>query len=315
VSILDMEITSNTDPERIRNRNFARVRKGYDPDQVHDYLRRVADAMEQLEREVGELRHRPADAESTAPAEDPYGALATRVADVLRTAEQHGERVRVDAEEEAHRVLSDARQEAARIRHLAQQDAEGLRQRAEEESQRIRASADEALQSARDEAGRMLTMLSQRRHHLVTELHSTRERLMAIVDQLEETVRSDEPVPPGDLTGPTPGIESELRAAARRSGLLPPEPGPGKPPFTPPPAPSPPAPPQGSQDVPPSFTPAVETPELDEGHLDERQLDDLLEGATTFDLVLPDIPSLEDETDERPEERREDHRPEERRGD
>ena len=42
--------------EQIRRRMFARVRRGFDPDQVRDYLLQIADQIETLEGEVREAR-------------------------------------------------------------------------------------------------------------------------------------------------------------------------------------------------------------------------------------------------------------------
>ena len=42
MSILDMDVTERREPDHVRSREFSRVRRGYDPDQVRSFLDRVA---------------------------------------------------------------------------------------------------------------------------------------------------------------------------------------------------------------------------------------------------------------------------------
>src|SRR5438552_15548708 len=77
--------------EQIRRRMFARVRRGFDPDQVRDYLLQIADQIETLEGEVREARL----ASETPPApaapveRDNVSEMSERIADIVRTAERH----------------------------------------------------------------------------------------------------------------------------------------------------------------------------------------------------------------------------------
>jgi DivIVA domain-containing protein len=59
----DLDLPLLPSAEQIRRREFATVRRGYDPDQVRDYLRQVAEQLESLE---GELREASLAAESKA---------------------------------------------------------------------------------------------------------------------------------------------------------------------------------------------------------------------------------------------------------
>src|ERR671936_500190 len=56
MSILDMDVTAHRDPAYIRNREFARVRKGYDPDQVRDFLHELARWFDDLETDLATAR-------------------------------------------------------------------------------------------------------------------------------------------------------------------------------------------------------------------------------------------------------------------
>ncbi len=220
MSSLDMDVTARRDPAYIRSREFARVRKGYDPDQVRDFLHQVAGWFDDVETDLAsaraEHRVRPPRAFDERPPADPYSVLGERVAEVLRTAEQHAELVRTEAEEASQRLLEEARQESQRLRH-----------RAQEEADRVREEAARALEAARVEAERMVAGLSERRNALAAELHATKARLMGIVTGLEE--ESDQP----EVTTADPfasPVGAGLAADDPRRGPLPRD----IPPFVPP---------------------------------------------------------------------------------
>ena len=132
----DLDLPLNPTPEQIRRKDFGSIRRGYDLDEVSDYLYALAERIEALEREVSEARvaaetvarDAPADAAvATAPAVDPYEAFAKRFAGLLGTADQEAERVVTDAQAESTRILDEARADADRIRTDAQSRAEESR--------------------------------------------------------------------------------------------------------------------------------------------------------------------------------------------
>jgi DivIVA domain-containing protein len=170
--------------EQIRRRLFARVRRGFDPEQVHDYLLQIADQIEALEEEVRESRlvSEQVPGESAPVQRDPIGEMADRIADIVRTAERHAEERRAEIEEESRTILAEARAEADRIRLDAQSRAEEVRQEGSDMLARARAEADRALGS-----------LSSRRQDLVEQFRAMRERLLGIVGDLGPSVeREDE---------------------------------------------------------------------------------------------------------------------------
>src|SRR6266542_1615189 len=231
MSILDMDASERRDPDHVRTKEFAQVRRGYDPDQVRRFLQTVAAWMDDLETDLAEARAAATSPEGARqpehraePREDLYAALGVRVAEVLRTAEGIAEQVTRETEETAQRLLEEARTEAIRLRH-----------RAQEEADRVREEAARALETARVEAERTISSLSERRTVLAAELHATKSRLMGIVTQLEEKAEQEATA------------ESELRKAwtpEQTSGYIPPDdpwrdpaPPPDIPSFIPPPAP------------------------------------------------------------------------------
>src|SRR5205085_39529 len=137
MSILDMDVTDRRDPEYVRSREFARVRRGYDPDQVRGFLDRVAiwleDANEELEMARRGIPEPLVPREAPAPsprAEDPFAALGDRVAELLRSAEHHADQVQREADQKAQRLMAECNEEVARIRQEARSEAETARREA-----------------------------------------------------------------------------------------------------------------------------------------------------------------------------------------
>lgn len=174
---LDLPLLPSAD--QVRRREFATVRRGYDPDQVRDYLYAVANALETLEHRLREtkLELETALRLQQEPRRDPYEELASRFAELLRNADQQAERIMQEAKEQYRRMIEEARSEADRIRLDAQARAEQARQ----ESQ-------DALQRARDEADRMLSGLAERRRSVVEQLRHMQERLLDVARELEVTI-------------------------------------------------------------------------------------------------------------------------------
>src|SRR5215207_811106 len=172
--------------EQIRRREFATIRRGYDPEQVRDYLKQVAAQVETLEGRLREahlemesVRQSPAEPQrearsepqvEAAPAVDPYEELAGRVGELLRAADG-----------QAESILSEAQAEAERVRTDAQSQAEEARQH-----------GDEVLHHAKAEAERVLSTLSTRREHLVDQLQQMQSRLLGVAQELESALGGDD---------------------------------------------------------------------------------------------------------------------------
>ena len=186
-SDLDLPIVPSA--EQIRTREFATIRRGYDPDQVRDYLHQIADQVGVMERD---LRTRKEKSRSLSPGEslaaqvaaeqtrapqpfgDPYADLGKRFATLIETADREATKVVTEATEEATRVLDQARSEADRIRVDAQARAEEARH-----------EASEALVRAREEADRIIGSLSGRREVLVSQMQEMQSRLLGVAKELE----------------------------------------------------------------------------------------------------------------------------------
>ena len=201
----DLDVPLLPSSDQIRKRGFVTVRKGgFDPDQVKDYLNRVADQLEALEKEVRELRmttssRESAPARAAAPAAepkvaagDPYEAISKRFASMLEKADTEATSVVAEAKAEAARILEQARAEADRIKVDAQARAEEARQQ-----------AGEALAQAREEAQRILGGLAERRESLLEQMNEMRSRLLSVADNLEVDLDAE----------PPPAVETEAEDA------------------------------------------------------------------------------------------------------
>ena len=208
----DLDVPLLPSSDQIRKRGFVTVRKGgFDPDQVKDYLNRVADQVEALEKELRELRmttssKESASARAAAPAgqkvaaSDPYEAISKRFASMLESADKEATSVVAEAKAESARILEQARAEADRIKVDAQARAEEARQQ-----------AGEALSQAREEAQRILGGLAERRESLLEQMNEMRSRLLTVADNLE--VDLDAPAPPAAETE-LEEAHAEARSAA-----------------------------------------------------------------------------------------------------
>jgi DivIVA domain-containing protein len=177
--------------EQVRRREFVTTRRGYDPDQVRSYLEELAGQMELMTSMVREARMEAETAISaTSPSVDPYERLATRVASLLREADETADRVRGDARRDAERIMLEARADADRVRTDAQAKAE-----------EARADAERTLTDAHEKADRAISGLATRKEALVEQLAQMQGRLLGVALDLEAAIESpadsDEEVPLG----------------------------------------------------------------------------------------------------------------------
>jgi DivIVA domain-containing protein len=195
-SDLDMPLLPSA--EQIRRREFATVRRGYDPQQVRAYLTSIANQVGTLERELSQLRlevgstaaarseqtMEPAAAgpvethDDGSSAGDPYDALSKRFASLIEIADQEAERILENARAESAQALDEARSEADRIRVDAQAHAEEARQ-----------EGTDLLERAKRESDRLLLRLAERRRSLVTQLEEMRGKLIEVAEDLAEPIQ------------------------------------------------------------------------------------------------------------------------------
>jgi DivIVA domain-containing protein len=193
-SDLDMPLLPSA--EQIRRREFATVRRGYDPQQVRAYLTSIANQVGTLERELSELRLTAGSAAArgehemvptsietaTAPStDDPYDALSKRFATLIEMADQEADRILENARSEATLTVDGARSDADRIRVDAQAHAEEARQ-----------EGSELLAHAQLESDRILSSLVDKRQALVSQLDEMRSTLVTVAEELTVSIEDAE---------------------------------------------------------------------------------------------------------------------------
>ena len=201
----DRSVFPRRGPEQIRNRQFVWVRKGYDPEQVQDFLSQLADHVDALETEMRSAREEmdKASRRQSSAREEAYQELAKRMADMLSMADAQAETVRKEAEQNANQTRAEADAAAERTRKEAEADAERVRKEAKDEAERlIREAAvgaeqlkrenEEALRKMRTEAEHIVGVLSSRRDMLLQEVQVTKERLTGVLERVNAAV----PPPP-----------------------------------------------------------------------------------------------------------------------
>src|SRR5258705_5352263 len=87
--------------DEIRRRRFPFRADGYSPDEVNDYLGHLAGTFATLRSQIGELRRTVV---PVAAAPEGMSDLASKMAGVLREAEEHTTTLRQEAEQESNRL-------------------------------------------------------------------------------------------------------------------------------------------------------------------------------------------------------------------
>ena len=181
MALSEIDPSSLPTSERIRRHEFSTVRRGYDQVQVRDYLKKIAGHVAALDHKLEEARREArkgneATSSSRQPTEDPYNKLASKVAELLRTAEGESGRLVQEAQVEAARILDEARSEAGRVVEQAEDHAEEARR-----------EASLVLSEAKVASEHTLATLTERRETLIAQLHQMQAALLDAARELETT--------------------------------------------------------------------------------------------------------------------------------
>ncbi len=171
-------------PAQVSTATFTTSRKGFDSDEVREFLRMVAaelarlqDRETLLENELRLLQQTPppslADLDEAVVAEL-LGDEATRI---VATAREAASQIKTRAEEAASRLLIEANEEAQRVRAEAEIDAGRRRQDAA-------SSADDELQMAKQQGRDMVNEARAYRERVLGELARRREVARKQIEQL-----------------------------------------------------------------------------------------------------------------------------------
>src|SRR6266545_2092429 len=220
--------------DEIRRRRFAHAPNGYSPEEVHDFLDKLAGMFANLRTQVAELRRVPPAGPAPIEGGTAVSGMAVRMADVLREADSHAASVRQEADRETARLLAEARQEAERTVNEARQEADRMvvaaRSDAEQsaaghlqEVQRTmgQAAAQSAglIATARDEAERILATV---REAVLAELRGAFDRIASVVPDATETsdpgfAQKTEPARDFD---PIAGVDADVTTSEGSGGTV-----------------------------------------------------------------------------------------------
>ncbi|HYH60024.1 MAG TPA: DivIVA domain-containing protein [Thermoleophilaceae bacterium] len=151
------------DRRYITRRDFPAARRGYDPDEVDQHLRDLADAIEDLRREAD----RPVPVASVA------GAAAEQVRSIVEAAERSAAEIEQRAELDARRVLETAEDDARATRMRADSEAADHVSRVEDATRAMLERAD----AAEGQVAQLLEGLRATADSMVTDLRNGAEQL------------------------------------------------------------------------------------------------------------------------------------------
>ena len=165
-------------PTAVAGATFPSARRGFDQNEVRDFLRMVSAELSRLQERVLFLERELANAQHGTPVapleldEDTVAEmLGEETARIVQTAREAAAKIKVRADETATRLIREATDEAARIREDA--DLEAARRR----------------QDASSDAESEILMAKQQGRDMVNEARAYRERVLADVAKRREMAR------------------------------------------------------------------------------------------------------------------------------
>ena len=190
---------------------FETVRRGFAPEQVADYLKRVATQVLSLEArlsetrsELLETRRERDDARAALEASagrDQYESVSDQLTGLMRTfdaqmsgllrdAEVEADHVRTEVGMESRRILEHAREEAERVVAEAKTEADRTRADAQKEEEESRSRAGRLIFQARQEADRAESDLAMVRGSMLDTFRDIRERTLTMLGEVEAVIES-----------------------------------------------------------------------------------------------------------------------------
>jgi DivIVA domain-containing protein len=241
-----MTVTSSPHlaPDDVARHTFASVRRGFDPNEVRDYLESIAHGLKGIAEREHQLLAELADAEHRAAhpvLDEPTltAALGQETARVLHSAHEVAAEMVAKAEAEANRLVTEATEEVGQRRArtdalIAEQTAaseaavsevrertdqqiaaalESARREADEVRSRAKEDGRTMVEEAQQLRARVLADLSRRRkvmHAQIEQLRAGRERLTETINDVRRSID----VIADDLFG----AEDDARLAAEEAG-------------------------------------------------------------------------------------------------
>jgi cell division initiation protein len=116
-------------PIEIRNAEFPKIFRGFDPERVRSFLETIADQMEELIKENISLSERIKELDTKI---EDYRRMENIMKEALLTAQKGAEELKRNAEKEAELLIRDAKIEAEKILNETKEELKRLRQEIEE---------------------------------------------------------------------------------------------------------------------------------------------------------------------------------------
>lgn len=171
-------------PASVRDANFPTARRGFDQQEVRDFLRMVAAELARmqereryLDQELRSMRHRRPPAPAELDEETVARLLGEETTRIVQAARESATAMRKRAEDVAERLLKDARDEAQRLRDDA--EAETSRRRKDAESDAVA-----ELEMAKQQGREMVEEARAYRERVLSELSRRRDLARQQIDQL-----------------------------------------------------------------------------------------------------------------------------------
>ncbi|MFM8382845.1 MAG: DivIVA domain-containing protein [Actinomycetota bacterium] len=176
--VLSFSRPDPSSPMAVAGASFTPSRRGYDQDEVRDFLRMVSAELTRLQERVvfleRELADRPHGGATFHPeiTEDTVAELlGEETARIVQTAREAAHKIKVRSEESAAKLIREASEEAARLREEAELDCARRRQ------------------DATSDAEAEVLMAKQQGRDMVNEARAYRERVLADVARRREMAR------------------------------------------------------------------------------------------------------------------------------
>jgi cell division initiation protein len=217
----------NVTPQLIEQIDFSEKFRGYDPDQVDDFLEQVGSTLSSLQSQVDTLVGRVEKAESEAAtlrAQPPVAEVAPaaltdeeevgQATSTLMLAKRTADAAIAEARQEATHLLTDARTRAETETTEAATEADRLirdaQSQREEMLRRAREEADREKVSQRDQLLEEIAGLDRRKNELASDIGRLEERMgdyRAGLEQVHGAIRSVLDDPAALRTRPSLGVE------------------------------------------------------------------------------------------------------------
>jgi hypothetical protein len=184
--------------DEMRRRTFSVAEQGYDQEEVRGYLSHLAEVFAHQASKLSELRRAEVASPGQGGGEDPSG-LASKIAEVLKEAEEHAARLREEAEGEAKLLLAGAHQRAEQAERDGEQIAAAARREVEQEAERKVSAAERRAEEAEAEARRAVAEAKRR----ATDAEAVRDAVVAEVQSAWQRVSQVVAVPAEALETPS----------------------------------------------------------------------------------------------------------------